>query len=1216
MRTKKGLSMYLIVMMLITCIAQFAPQSAEANAVWPRPQIVPIPTSVSGVANPVISLSGTWKFNMTTPANFWQNTTDPSAWSDIQVPGEAYMQNFQIIQNYEYPYKKQISIPADYSGKRVILRFEGVYSYARVWVNGNYVGDHTGGFSGWDADITNYVTPGQSVWITVGVTDKSNDISNEDQYAKHNIGGILRDVKLIALPQSYATRLQASTDFDATYTNATLNVTGAVYFNGASNGTLNFSLKDPQGNNVVLSPSSLNLSASTNESTVSIPVTSPQKWDAEHPNLYTLTTNLVVGGSTVQTLTKKIGFRKVVKSGNQVFVNGKEIKLRGVNVHDIDPLLGRATNDALDDATVAKFAEGNINFIRTSHYPRSDAFLDAADKYGIYVEEESAVVWQGAEFGTNPNTISDANFTASYMNQFSEMLEKDLSHPSIIIWSLGNETAWGSNFQKELDYAKAEDPTRLTIVSWGNTATDINSSHYPNYNGNFAPSATQPTLHDEYVHVNAYNTATQQRDPNTRNFWGESIKKFWENMFPTTGSLGGAIWASTDEVFESPTSSGGYGEWGIIDGWRRDKPEFWLTKKAYSPVRITDAPVANPGSGNTLQIPIKNWFDHTNFNEVSFNWSVGSDSGSITNLNIAPHGNGTLVIPARNWQNGDILNIQAVKSSKLIDEYNLTIGTPVKTFPAVQGPAPTITDNASNITVSGSNFNVVFSKTTGQVTSGTYNGSTIIVGGPRINLAPVDLPAWTLSTISQSVQGNQAVISISGAYGTMGANFTVSIDGAGLVTTGYSLTNPLAGAKETGVIYDVSGSVDRLSWDRKGLWSAYPADHIGRNTGVANKVSGNNDTYRVKPTWSWSQDMKDFFLFGSNDIGGRATNDFRSQKEYITYASAIMAGSNNRLRAESDGTAAVRMELNKNWMDDRDASITYSGTWTAFSDAGDYKGTEKYSNTIGAYAQYTFSGTGISFLGPKNNNLGTADIYLDGTLVQSNLNLYATSKNFQQVLYSVAGLSNGTHTIKVVVKSGYVVVDTFVPSGGTSPSIAMAINNQWGYDDLAWGNYTTSITVPSGYSNTVKMRLTDNDSYSVTYNPVTVTTNDNTTGTGNNQFNYVGSWSYFGSQSGAYQTDNHYSNTANNYFQVAFNGTKIQWYGAKAANVGIAAVSIDGGAEINVDQYASTRSDNVLLYTSPTLTSGPHTLKVRVTGTKNASSSGTFITADRVDVTN
>lgn len=193
-----------------------------------------------------------------------------------------------------------------------------------------------------------------------------------------------------------------------------------------------------------------------------------------------------------------------------------------------------------------------------------------------------------------------------------------------------------------------------------------------------------------------------------------------------------------------------------------------VDQKAYSPIRIPVVPVANPGSEKTMQIPIENWFDHTNFNEVSFNWRAGSDSGSITNLNVAPHEKGTLVIPGRNWKYGDTLNIQVYKSSKLIDEYNLTVGTPVQTFEAVQGTAPLVTENGSSITVSGSNFNMVFSKTSGQITSGTYNGSTVIVGGPRINLAPVSLPELSLSNISQRVQGNQAVIRISGSYGTMG----------------------------------------------------------------------------------------------------------------------------------------------------------------------------------------------------------------------------------------------------------------------------------------------------------------------------------------------------------------------------------------------------------------------------------------------------------------
>lgn len=1080
MKIKKRLSISLIAIMLSTFILQLAPQSAEANTVWPRSQIVPIPSSVTGTQNPVISLNGTWKFTMSKPANFWEKSVDSSSWDDIQVPGEAYMQNFDVELNHEYPYKKVIDVPADYEGKTVILRFEGVYSYARVWVNGELVREHTGGFTAWDADITKYVKAGEANTITVGVTSKSDDISNENQYAKHNVLGILRNVKLIALPQNYATRLHASTDFDATYTDATLKVTGAVNFGGASSAKLNLSLKDPQGNAVALSPSTIDLTTSNAEGTVEIPVAAPKKWDAEHPNLYILTAELEVEGSTVQTMTKNIGFREVVKNGNQVFVNGKEIKLRGVNAHDVHPLLGRATNDEIDEATVAKFAEANINHIRTSHYPKSDAFLDATDKYGIYVESETAVVWQGGEWDVNPNSVSDPNYTDEYMNQFSEMIEKDKSHPSIIIWSLGNETSWGINFSKELEYVKAEDPTRLTIVSWANGATDISSSHYPAYNGNLGPSTTQPTLHDEFAHVNNYNTGTQQRDPNVRNFWGESIKLFWENMFTKKGALGGAIWASPDEVFMSPVKnwSGGYGGWGIIDGWRREKPEFWLTKKAYSPIRITDAAVDNPGSGQMLNIPIKNWFDHTNLNEVAFHWRVGEDSGKIADLNIEPHGNGTLVIPARNWKVGEILNIQVYnQSSKLIDEYNLPIGGLDKTFSTAQGAAPSVSEDDSNITVIGSNFSIVFNKTTGQITSGSYNEETVIVGGPRINLAPVALPNWTLSDITHAVQGNEAVIGISGAYGSMGVTFSIKIDGAGLVTTGYKITNPIAGAKETGVIYDVSSSVDRLSWDRKGLWSAYPSDHIGRATGIANKVSGNDDTYRVKPTWSWSQDMKDFFLYGSDDLGDRGTNDFRSQKEYIYYASAILSDSTSRIRAESDGTAAVRMEINKKMVDDRDTSITYSGTWSNYDDGGDYGGTETFSNSAGAYAEYKFTGTGISFIGPKNKNLGTIDIYLDGDLVEENLNLNTASKNYQQLLYTKTGLSNGEHTIKVVVKSDYVVVDAFMPISDDTKSIAMMINNQWAYDDVDWGNYETYITVPSGYSNTVKMRLTDNDSY-------------------------------------------------------------------------------------------------------------------------------------------
>ena len=163
----------------------------------------------------MLSLNGTWKFTLSPPSEFWLNSSDPAAWPDASVPGELVMQGFRISRDVEYPYKRSVLIPADFKGKRIILRFDGVYSYARVWVNGVLVREHHGGFTSWDCDITNHVTPGQAAWITVGVTDRSDEISYGSNYAKHYMGGILRDVKLVALPSSHATRLQLETDLDA-----------------------------------------------------------------------------------------------------------------------------------------------------------------------------------------------------------------------------------------------------------------------------------------------------------------------------------------------------------------------------------------------------------------------------------------------------------------------------------------------------------------------------------------------------------------------------------------------------------------------------------------------------------------------------------------------------------------------------------------------------------------------------------------------------------------------------------------------------------------------------------------------------------------------------------------------------------------------------------------------------------------------------------------
>ena len=156
---------------------------------------------VAGVEQPEISLNGTWKFHMDPPKAFLGNDTEFQSWSDIQVPGECQMQGFPIKHDLAYAYKTSFEIPGDYAGKQIQLNFYGVYSYARVWVNGQFIREHYGGFTKWSCNITDVVKPGETAILTLELTDRSDEISYGSGYAKHQIGGILRGVNLLAMPK-------------------------------------------------------------------------------------------------------------------------------------------------------------------------------------------------------------------------------------------------------------------------------------------------------------------------------------------------------------------------------------------------------------------------------------------------------------------------------------------------------------------------------------------------------------------------------------------------------------------------------------------------------------------------------------------------------------------------------------------------------------------------------------------------------------------------------------------------------------------------------------------------------------------------------------------------------------------------------------------------------------------------------------------------------
>jgi hypothetical protein len=1120
----------------------------QNNSIWPRPTIVPVPYTTVGVKNSVISLSGTWKINVTPPDNYWENSINSDSWQDILVPATASSQGISARGNYVM--RKLINIPSDFKGKRIILRLDGIPGTAKLYVNGKYIRDHSGGFTAWSADITEVAAPGEDAMITLGFAG-----SRGAAGGSFSGSGICRDVKLLCVPEDFIYRFNIETDLDKEYHNATLKVWIGMEFHSGKAKQFKLTLKDQKTESVILETSPVKISMDDPEFVVSFPVPNPMKWDDEHPNLYILETQTLDGGKVTGTIRRKIGFIKIEKADRNILVNGKVVKVHGVDRHDITPLTGRGLTEkeCWEDARILR--NGNINIVRTSHYPTMEAFLDACDSLGIYVDSETNIAFEH-------NLQNNPEYKSDFLDQWSEMIERDRSHPCILMWSMGNETSWGRHINSQLKYVREEDKSRPIIFSWAHRAPlspqqenrkpfitlerpfDIYSLHYAYYDSklgdmsdistgvrremskNFSREQldlTQkgfPVFHDESTHVPNYDLAELYRDPNTRNFWGETIKQFWENLYPTEGAMGMAIWAGIDNFsIIKGQNSKRTNSWGIIDGWRREKPEYWLAKEAFSPIRIENKTLVDIQEGCSIEVPVMNWFNHTNLSEVEIYWKVGIESGKIMGPNLEPGGaKGKFTIAANHWVNGDTLALRFYQHKNvLVDEFHLTLNPKPIAVSEPQGPAPRIVEDNNSIIVSNNEFSLTFSKETGLITNGTYQGKTLINSGPYLHLGGIRLPDWTVESISANTDQKEVIVDISGRYGVARVSFKIRIDGTGLMKTVYNLIEmpyfppvpeiqeellspSIGGYYEVGVSYILSNEIDQLSWRRNGIWSWLPDDHIGRNIGTAMREGrGSDQPFGVKPTIPWSEDERDYELFGMYDIGQRGTKDFRSMKENIYQAIVGNSKDKKGIRVESMGTDAIRLKLMDDpevLIDDRDQRLKFSGSWAKYQDDYlDYMGTLSYSNTKGDAVEFTFQGTGVAWIGSRDVYHGSADVYIDDVLQVKGLdtrngnnmdNIEGQEKESRIILFSKEKLSPGEHNIKIVVngdnsdngiKDGYISIDAFYVLGtGKKAKVEMIVCNKWNYPDIGykrWGNYAKDeIFVGTGYENNILMKFT------------------------------------------------------------------------------------------------------------------------------------------------
>ncbi len=873
---------------------------------------------VTGTQNPTIKLDGTWKFSMTPPKEFWKPNINLGDWKDILVPGECGMQGFPIKHDVPYVYKTIISIPEDYENKNIRLKFDGVYSFSRVWVNGEFIREHKGGFTAWECDVTKFVNPGKNAELTVEFIDKKDDISYGSGYAKHQIGGILRSVWLKALPLNYFEYLYIDTELDNNYQNAKLKVSAKLSNDETS--FIGIELYDTSYNKIELLEQFQKIKNGKN--TFTFEIANPLKWDAEHPNLYTIKTNLFDQNKNLTySKSEKIGFREVKVVGNKMLVNGKPIKLRGACRHDIHPLLGRTSTPEYDFKDVLLAKESNMNFIRTSHYPPSETFLNYCDEYGIYVEDESAVCFVNTHRMKGYNEIkqSGPEFEDQFLSQVEEMVHHHRNHPSVIIWSIGNESKYDEHIQRSYDYIKSVDSTRPVISSYPGLVPDsakcydILSMHYPSYTGSIWPQygiglenfeyQKMPALFDEWAHVACYNLPTLRTDPNVREFWGRSLDSMWMNIFESEGGLGGAIWGYIDETFMMPKSMEGfddwwgiqelkggekvykgptigYGEWGIIDTWRRKKPEFWSTKKAYSPTKILVKQITEFESGEELRIPIYNRFDHTNFNEIKIVWQYEKTKGEITDLTIEPHEKGELIIPENNWERNKFLIVEFLnQDNSLIDKYKLRFGKRDKKKIELKPGNLKISEEKDFVNILGRNYSVKLNLKNGLLENIISKNDTLIKSGPYLNILVFDngdwatvpfyskTDNWQLQFTNYSLHDGIFNISTKGNFeNNLTVEYKIQIDENGLLNIDYSALNLPENKliREAGIKFHVGNTITEMNWDRNPYWTIYPDYHLGLAQGSINLNEIKFSEYRKKPDHIWEMDGNDFYYHGLN----------------------------------------------------------------------------------------------------------------------------------------------------------------------------------------------------------------------------------------------------------------------------------------------------------------------------------------------------------------
>lgn len=635
---------FLVLILLVANIYLFAQNNTPD---WENPEVFAInkeDTRTTSIPYPSIDLAinddyatspyyqlldGNWKFKWVSkvaeiPEGFYKENYDVSQWVEMPVPGNwefngygipMYVNNgFGFPKNPPYidkedspsgAYRHTFNIPDNWDGRRVFLHFEGGTNSMYVWVNGEKVGYTENAKSPAEFDITKYIRKGKnSLACEVHKFSDATYLEDQDMW---RLGGINRSVYLYSTAKTRILDFFAHPDLDKNYKNGIFSADIKLknYAGESQNQTIEIAILDNTGKKVFNKSQKVNIPASnTTDLTLSGSVSSPLKWTAETPNLYSMLITLKDGkGNIVEATSHKIGFRKIEITDGQVFVNGKKVYFKGVNLHEFNTNTGQVVTRKEMIRNLQLMKELNINAVRTSHYPQQPLWYKLCDEYGIYLVDEANLESHGLGYGKD-NVSNFPEWHAAHMDRITRLIERDKNHASVIFWSLGNEASNGKAFFDMYDWAKVRDnsrPVQYEQAYQRDRNTDIICHMYPSWNSmkhDAGRDIGKPYIMCEYAHAmgNSMGNFQEYWDlmRSSKNMQGGFIWEWYNHGFPTHDEQGRFYWAyGGDLKGYNKQNDGNFCMDGIISPDQKYIPHTHIVKKVYQNILFEAKDLSN-----------------------------------------------------------------------------------------------------------------------------------------------------------------------------------------------------------------------------------------------------------------------------------------------------------------------------------------------------------------------------------------------------------------------------------------------------------------------------------------------------------------------------------------------------------------------------------------------------------------------------------------------